>query len=241
MLLILLLTSTMASAQTTKQVVVVSGMQQEGNIAQGPNVISVLSGGNSTTLQQTLEQTVDPSTVGAVVSFGVAGGLVAHLPAGAVVVSNEVIDEQGVVYPCDAALSTQVFNLLQQNYMRPHSGPMAGVDTASYYTSTAKAALAAKTGAISDDMESQGGARWAKAHGLPFIVIRTISDPLALSLPPLTTTAVNSNGSYNLGAIFDSLLQDPSQIGALIVTGFDAMGAFSNLQRVRDLVDLGEL
>src|SRR6185312_9793339 len=227
-------------AKTARQkIVVVSGMQQEGAIAKGPGVISVLSGGKITTLLQRLSQ-IDPHTVRAVLSFGVAGGLDPRLDAGSVALATKVIDDNGTIYMTSPKLVSEITRKLDNDGIQYLVGSWVGSNIERRKAED-KEALGKKTGAIAVDMESQGAAAWATANGIPFAVLRTISDRVDFTLPPLTDTAVNADGSYDLSAIFDALLQDPSQLGGLLQTGIDAFAAFSELQFCRDTLKLGSL
>jgi hypothetical protein len=229
-----------AYAQDTRKVLVVSGMPQESQIAlTGPNVISVLSGGNLQTLMKNLAA-IDPKTVKAVVSFGIAGGLNPVLNFGDTVVSTEVINDDGVVYPTDRKLSAKVFKALTKNFVRVFRGPMYGTVT-TRYTAASKAALYQQSGAMSVDDESEGAAAYAAAHHLPLVVLRTISDPQSFSLPPLAKDAITTAGTFDFAAALASLESDPGQIPALIETGIGAVEAFGNLFYDRRLVNLGGL
>jgi adenosylhomocysteine nucleosidase len=229
-----------ALAQDTRKVLVVSGMPQEGEIAMaGPNVISVLSGGNLQTLMKNLAA-IDPKTVKAVVSFGIAGGLDPQLNFGDTVVSTEVINDNGVVYPTDKKLSAKIYKALSRNFVRVFQGPMYGTVT-TRYTAASKAALYQQSGATSVDDESEGAAAYAAANHLPLVVLRTISDPQSFSLPPLAKDAITTDGTFDFAAALASLESDPSQIGALIETGFGAVHAFGDLFHDRMIVNLGGL
>jgi adenosylhomocysteine nucleosidase len=229
-----------AFAQDTRKVLVVSGMPQEGQIAMaGSNVISVLSGGNLTSLMKNLAA-IDPKTIKAVVSFGIAGGLDPELNFGDTVVSTEVINDAGRVYPTDQRLSAKVAKALSRHFVRVFQGPMYGTIT-TRYTSASKAALYQQSGATSVDDESEGAAAYAAANHLPLVVLRTISDPQSFSLPPLAKDAITTDGTFDFTAALSSLESDPSQIPALIETGFGAFHAFGDLFNDRMIVNLGDL
>ena len=94
-----------------------------------------------------------------------------------------------------------------------------------------KAALFAQTGAIAVDMESHIAARVAARHGLPFAILRTISDTADHALPPAALVGMKPDGGMALGAVLASLARDPRQLPALIRTGRDAGAAFAALRR----------
>ncbi|MGZ3694184.1 MAG: hypothetical protein ACXWQO_08280, partial [Bdellovibrionota bacterium] len=78
-----------AEVPDARPVLIVAGMLSEKNVAVvDPNVIVVLSGGNSALLKERLAA-FDPQSVKAVVSFGMAGALYAKLKVGDMLVSSE--------------------------------------------------------------------------------------------------------------------------------------------------------
>ena len=115
----------------------------------------------------------------------------------------------------------------------------------------AKAALHNATGALAVDMESHIAARFASAHGLPFVVLRVISDGADRDLPKAALAAMRTDGGMDVAAVLRALVHDPHQLRALIRTGQEAEVAFQALAllgrhnllgrpRVGEL-DLGEL
>jgi adenosylhomocysteine nucleosidase len=228
-----------AQAGSVKHVVVVSGMTEEGQIAAGPNVISVLSGGSLTTLLENLNQ-LDPDEVSAVVSFGVAGALDPSLNVGDIVVATSLQNDAGDVFPADPAIVRAMVQGLENNYMTYKTGQVFGT-TVPRYTGASKAQLWQQSGAISVDEESEGAAEWAAANGLPFGMMRSISDNQSFSLPPLATTAVNSDGTWNIQNIEAALEQDPGQVPSLLEMAWDAITSFSSLDTARAAVNLGKL
>ena len=229
-----------AQAQDTRKVLVVSGMPQESQIAMaGSNVISVISDGNLQSLMKNLAA-IDPKTVKAVVSFGIAGGLDPALNFGDTVVSTEVINDDGKVFPTDPTLSAKAVKALNRRFVHVFQGPMYGSVT-TRYTAASKAALYQQSGATSVDDESEGAAAYAAANHLPLVVLRTISDTQSFSLPPLAKDAITTNGTFDFAAALTSLENDPSQIPALFETAFGAVRAFGSLFNARMIVDLGGL
>lgn len=76
----------------------------------------------------------------------------------------------------------------------------------------AKAALHARTAADLVDMESHAFARTCTRHGLPWAVIRGISDTADESLPEYMRSWIDPEGNYRLMRIFLSLISNPSRI-----------------------------
>jgi hypothetical protein len=117
-------------------------------------------------------------------------------------------------------------------------GKIIGADT--IIASVAeKRDLFARSGAIAVDMESHIAARVAARHGLPFAIVRTISDTADQALPPAALVGMKPDGSVALGAVLGSLARHPAQLPALIATGRSAGRAFAALGRVYDVLGRG--
>jgi adenosylhomocysteine nucleosidase len=82
-------------------------------------------------------------------------------------------------------------------------------------------------------MESHIVARVARRHRLPFAAARVVSDAAHRSLPPAVRVGMKSDGGMDLSAVLRSLLAEPSQLPALIRTGFEAERGFRALLRGR--------
>jgi adenosylhomocysteine nucleosidase len=244
-LLSLLAVALPVSAHTkknTRQVLVISGMTSEGNIAAGPGVISVLSGGSPEILQTVLAG-IDPSTVSAVISFGVGGGTNSKMKSGNVNIGTGVVDvETGAALPTDPTLTAEILAALKGSGLKVRSGIEAVVDNnQDGYSASQKAAIGAKTGSLAVDNESMVSAQWAVANGLPYAIIRTVDDPQSLTLPPAALIPLNADGTPNYDAVMQSIWDDPGQLPALIEVAFDESEALSSLQWCADLVNLGGL
>jgi adenosylhomocysteine nucleosidase len=110
-----------------------------------------------------------------IVSIGFAGGLVPDFPQGTIVVSHEVAGEAG-----DRA----AFPTLD-GFVVPPPGKGGVVVTSSrfVYATKHKRDLAERLGAVAVDMESLYVGRVAQEAGVPFLVVRVISDDLSHELP----------------------------------------------------------
>jgi adenosylhomocysteine nucleosidase len=202
--------------------VAVVGMQREARLLRGRCDV-IVGGSDNSCLASKIEAAADRGA-SAILSFGICGALSPALAVGAVIVAAEVIcesehwraDEEwsnALARACDAA-----------------SGVVAGSD-AILLTEDAKAALHQQTGAIAADMESHIVARVASARGLPFAVLRGVSDDAHHALPPAAAFALNKEGRVDYSAVLLSLLDDPSQWRALIRTARDTNTAVKSLLR----------
>ena len=94
-----------------------------------------------------------------------------------------------------------------------------------------KAALHQQAGASAADMESHIVARVASEHGIPFAVLRAVSDAAHHTLPPAAAFGLNKEGRIDYSAVMLSLLDEPAQLSALIRTARHTNAAIKALLR----------
>ena len=160
----------------------------------------------------------------ALVSFGLAGGLDPSVRPGTLVIPRDVLSD-GETLQADPALAARFGGLTGHTIL----AGSAIVDTAA-----AKRALRSATGAHAVDLESGAVAQAARAHNLPFAVVRAICDPAERDLPPAALLALHPDGAIGLLRVMRSVLTRPAQISGLLVLASDAARAR------RALIDLGQ-
>ncbi|PPD15569.1 MAG: phosphorylase [Methylobacterium sp.] len=158
------------------------------------------------------------------VSFGLCGGLSPDLAAGRLVIADAVVTETAH-FAADPAFS----QALRRANPDASGGLIAGVDQA-LTDPAGKAACHAGTGAIAADMESHVMAEACAKAGLPFIILRAVSDDSERALPPLAMSALDSTGRLSIGAVIASLVRQPSQIALLPGLARDSRRAFTRLE-----------
>jgi adenosylhomocysteine nucleosidase len=212
-------------------IIAVSGLVKEARIADGPGVKTVAGGTNAVLLRQKLERAIGEGADG-LISIGIAGGVAPSLKTGDCVVGSAVLEGNKRFLP-DAGWTARMLAKL------PHALPglVVGADEV-MATAWAKDALFRATGAYAVDMESHVVARAATTHGLPFAVLRTISDSAGTTLPLLVATAVTESGHIDYGRVMSSLLTNPRQIPALLQTARESKAAFEALLRCRRALGL---
>lgn len=212
-------------------VIAVTGMHREASIA-GRGGEAVVSGGDNASLAGKIEAAIAKGGR-AIVSIGICGGLAPSLSVGAVIIGNEAVWE-GTRMPTDARWR----NALAARLPQAVTGAVAGAN-AVLVGSDAKRALYRESGALAADMESHIAARAAADHGLPFAILRVISDSAAHTLPPAALDAIGADGKPMIGRVLKSVLANPAQIPALIRTARDSERAFAGLLRCLDLLGPG--
>jgi hopanoid-associated phosphorylase len=202
------------------------GLSREARIARRAGLTAVISAASGAQLEQRLNWAIAKGARG-IVSFGIAGALAPLLKAGDTVIATHVVHGEEH-YRTDPRWG----EALRRALPYAHSVVVAGhVQIVSHVDG--KRRLFALTGAHAVDMESHIAARLAAQHGLPFVVLRTISDIAAKGLPPAVLGPLSESGRMPLRRVLASLAAEPSQLRDLIQVGRDAGRAFRALQRAR--------
>ena len=207
------------------------GMLREAEIVRRPGVVAVAGGGRADLLLQRLEAAFRPEITG-VVSVGLCGALEPGLKVGDVVIGSEVIATDGRWPTDDVWRGRQTLRL-----RNARTAPVLGLDIA-VVNARDKARLRAESGAPAVDMESHVAARFAAAHGLKLAVLRVVSDPASVNLPPAVLHGIKADGGMNLLGVLAALVRRPGQLPALIRAGQDADKAFKALKTAWAACDL---
>jgi adenosylhomocysteine nucleosidase len=206
-------------------VLAVVGMTREAKIL-GPETAVLVGGGDAAALTAKLAAELRAGLAG-VVSFGLCGALDPQVRVGDVVIGEAVADG-GDRFATDAAWTARIAAALPQ----ARRGRFACADRP-IVSVAEKAELFGATGALAVDMESHLVARLAAANGVPFVVVRGVSDGARSALPHAAQVGLGADGRPAIGAVLTSLASNPWQIGALIRTALEAEDGFRALQRAR--------
>lgn len=190
-----------------------------------PFSLIVCAGANPCRAEQAARDLVK-SGAQSLLSFGVAGGLDPALSIGDLIVGTRVISDRHDT-PC-----TLDFNL-----PTAHRRLIAGNDTA-VISVEAKTALFLKTHAAAVDMESHGVARAASDLGMPFGVIRVISDTALTAIPAFALLGIKPDGGLNPLPVALHLLRRLDQLPALLRLRRDTNQALSILGQVAQTLAL---
>jgi adenosylhomocysteine nucleosidase len=213
-------------------ILVVTGLAREARIAAGPSTVVIRSGGCPERLRSALGGRLP--ACGAVVSFGLAGGLRPGLPPGAVVLAAGVV-ASGERWPADPNIAQAWTRALAAAGQHITLADVAGTETP-LLTPAEKAAWWQSTAAAVVDMESHIAAAFAARLGIPFAAIRVVCDPAERALPPLVSGALRPDGGIAVSKILGRLARQPAQVAALPRLAADAAAAFASLGHCRSLL-----
>jgi len=167
---------------------------------------------------------------GALVSFGIAGGLAVGLTPGTMILATTVVDTKGGRWETSAQWRTTAATIL--------SDAMTGVLVSSVVAATTtdeKSRLNLSYQALAVDMESAGVAKAAAEAGCPFLVIRVIADPADRSLPSAALHGIDAEGRQRPFRVISKLLARPWELAGLIQLSRDSQTALKQLGRVATL------
>ncbi len=165
---------------------------------------------------------------GALVSWGLAGGLSPDAATGTVVLPTTIVNGSGEWRTDDAWRERLAARL---------SGALPVTERPLYTADrvltrpVAKAELAARSGAVAVDMESSGLARAAAEAGLPFIVLRVVADAAEDELPEDIEALVTDDGRTRYRGLA-GVLTSPRQLGLLLRLARNSGRARSVLKQV---------
>jgi len=198
-------------------VVVVVGMSREARIVGGGLDVVVGRHGLAEALARR------PT---ALISFGVCGALDPTLKVGDLVVGSGVFMD-GVRIAADEAWVERLIAALPGARRGDFASGGAIVGDVA-----AKAALRRETGASAVDMESH----LVAGSGLPFAVLRAVSDHADRDLPRSARAAFRSDGGVDVGAVFLALMASPAELPQLVHTAIEAGRAFRALKGARGVL-----
>jgi hopanoid-associated phosphorylase len=213
-------------------VIAVCGLRAEARIAaRSADARAVAGGGDAVRLGGLIQEQIARGGK-AIISFGVAAGLAPGFDGGTCVVGSEVVSASDRKR---YAVNRTWTGELRSRLVKVEYAPIAGVDQPLVATAE-KLALRGRTQAGAADMESHIAAELAARHGLPFAVLRVITDPVERQLPPAALVGMRQDGEIDVAAVIASLARNPTQLRALMGLAFDTKRAFAALLRCQDLL-----
>lgn len=166
-----------------------------------------------------------------ILSFGLCGGLDPALGVGDLVVGTGVVTKTARCFEADPVWAGKLAAALP-------GAVMASVAASNQIVASpaAKAELRDRTGAGCADMESHRVAALASKVGLPFAIVRAVSDPADRGLPRAAQAGFGDGGEADIGAVLVALTRHPLELFPLIRTALDASQAIGALERVATAV-----
>jgi hopanoid-associated phosphorylase len=160
----------------------------------------------------------------ALLSFGLCGGLDPALQVGDMVLGESVTTADGC-YTADPDWTRQLALAVPGARL---TGIAAGDEIAA--SRATKAALRASTGAGAVDMESHLVAATAARLGVPFAVLRSVSDRADHAISHAAQAGFTAHGRPDVGAVLMALMARPMELPSLIRTAIHAATAFRALE-----------
>jgi len=192
----------------------------EGRLLAGLRCVARAGGGTPEGAAREAEAAIRAGA-GALVSFGLAGGLDPALQPGAIL-RPEAVLWRNASFPTDADLTAALGGVTPVTLLAAE---------ATIAPAREKLAAHAATGAAAVDLESGAVAETARRHGVPFAVLRAICDTAGENLPPAALVALDPAGKITFLRLAHSLVRRPGQIRALMALAGHATIARKNLGR----------
>lgn len=163
------------------------------------------------------------------ISFGVAGGLAGHLKPGDLIIASSIRDTDHQ-WPTDTKWSEHLVQYAKDAGFAVETGGIFGSNDM-VLTTDHKHRLAAETGCVAVDMESQGVARIASQNRIPVVALRAVGDPASRAIPQSATVGVSPDGDMRSLAVLREVLKRPGDLPGLIQVGRDSGKALQTLRR----------
>ncbi|MGA8572917.1 MAG: hypothetical protein ACLP7A_09895 [Desulfobaccales bacterium] len=149
----------------------------------GLPLLLVRSGMGPAAMARTLESALAPGYAGLCLLIGYAGGIHPELRPGDLVIATDLIDSlEDRIFEVAPEMVARAARILRQTGLPGRLGSLVSVPRVAP-TPEDKAAAGPRPGTLALDMESVAFAEICRAAALPFLVVRSILDPLDLTLP----------------------------------------------------------
>lgn len=205
-----------------KPVIVATGFTREVRAVAGPDIVAIAGGGVAEQLERSLHAAAEHGATG-ILSFGLTGGLADGFRIGDWVVGDRVTGATEL--ECDVKWRDALASRLPGARIGTVFADGRMIDTIAE-----KRALGVRHQAVAVDMESHIAARVAKLHGLPFAIVRIISDEVDHLLPHAITVSMQTDGGFDRAAMRRSLAHEPGQQADVIKTMVQFAKGFRGLR-----------
>jgi len=177
----------------------------------GGHVVVVATGDGPRNAARGAAEAIERHRPAVMIGAGVAGALTPGLSVGDIVASARVLDGEGEAPPPSRKLLEA---LVATGGIR--AGTLLTVERP-VVSAAEKAALAASTGAPAVcDMESAAWARAAAAAGVPYMILRAVSDTADEDLPGYLARCMNAGGGVSRATVTLHAVLHPTTIPDLL-------------------------
>lgn len=204
-------------------IIVATGFTREVRTVAAPGIVAIAGGGIAEALEEQLDAAAREGASG-IVSYGLTGGLADGLKIGDWVVGNRL--RGAVEQTCDPAWRDAIAARLPGSRVGAFFADGRMIDTIAE-----KRALGVAHDALAVDMESHVAARVARAHGLPFVIVRIVSDEVDHLLPHAVTVSMRPDGGFDRTRMRASLAAAPDQMRDVVQTMAQFAAGFRGLRR----------
>ncbi len=166
----------------------------------------------------------------ALLSFGVAGGLLEGLKAGTLLIASQVINWDEAI-DADRAWMAKLQLGIGGQTLRKETGNIAHSDPPAA-TPADKRTLHIHTKALGVDMESFAIAKAAQARKVPFITLRVVADGAGRMLPVSALAALDEVGNVSAKKALASLALHPWEIGEMARLAYQNAAATKTLRNL---------
>jgi adenosylhomocysteine nucleosidase len=203
-------------------VVVATGFNREAATLRQPGIVTVVGGGDPVALRARIEGAA--AGAAGIMSFGMTGALVDGLAIGDWVIGNRL--SGAIEMECDPDWAAALLAKLPGARMGGFFADGRMIDTVAE-----KLALGERHHALAVDMESHIAAAVAAERGLPFAILRCVSDGARHLLPHAITVSMRPDGGVDAKAMLRSLAARPGQAADVAKTSAGFMKAIGELKR----------
>ena len=209
---------------------ILCGLKSEAKIADRiPSVLIGCTAAKPDRARALVQQLVDQG-VTRLISFGLCGGLSSDLAAGDLVIGATVMTAKDA-WEADEEWNRKLLDHLSDTI----NVPIWGSDRIAS-TPEEKALIFRRTGCLAIDMESHLIAQAAFSYGIPFNVIRAVSDAHDCTLPPAARVPLMTDGAVDYRSVFESIKSHPLQMPDLIKLGINSNRAHLSLKQAAEVI-----
>ena len=198
--------------------------------------ISLIVSGIGQQAANTAAQRLVAAGADCLLSAGIAGALSQELKAGDLLFPDSVSTDTGLQYHCDPGWHENVVPEITNKLQKPFCGEL--LSTEKIISTKEDKIEAGKYGAIAVDMESAAILHVANEHQIPALVIRTVIDPLAYSIPDFIVKNHDQYGEIDTVSLVRSALLRPVEMIKLLCLGTYYRAARRSLHDISDNLEL---